>query len=115
MDARGLFIQIQRLLDIGDLDDGGAGGEVEGGGVGGEVCAFGEELVGGGGVDGAGEEIALAQMAAERAEEVELFGGLDAFGDDLEIEILAEHQDRLDDGAALVVLAQDIYERAVDL
>src|SRR3954469_19712271 len=62
-----------------------------------------------------GEQVALGAVAAEPAERVELAGGLDALGDRLEPQAARDVDDRADDRRVVLLLAQPVDERAVDL
>src|SRR5690606_22723254 len=67
-----------------------------------------------GGREGPGEEVALRVPAAELHELLDLLLGLDALGDDVEVEALRDGDDGLDDLVALPV-RQPGHERAIDL
>src|SRR2546422_3002438 len=60
-------------------------------------------------------EIALQEVAAAIPEELALHRGLDAFGDDLDLERVREGHDRRDDGALVLVPGHVGDEGAVDL
>src|SRR5437763_16989391 len=79
------------------------------------VCTRVEERLDAFPVNGTRKQIALARPASELAELVELCGGLDTFRDDIDAEVLAKHQNGLDDRAALGVLINHKDERPVDL
>src|SRR6476661_934187 len=66
-------------------------------------------------VHGTGQEVALAELAAQLLEERELLAGLDAFGDHLLGERLPELEDRLHDLVPLAVALHVLDEGAVDL
>ena len=61
------------------------------------------------------EEKALAELAADRAQPVELLGLLDAFGDGLEPERVRQAHDRGGDRGAVGASTDALDERAVDL
>ena len=61
------------------------------------------------------EEVALAELAADRGQPVELFGLLDPFGDRLEPERVRQAHDRGGDRAAVGPSTDAGYERPVDL
>src|SRR3984893_497203 len=63
---------------------------------------------------GPGEVIALAEVATELAQRLELPAGLDAFGRHREAERVREGDDGLDDRRVLGVLAEAVNERLVD-
>src|ERR1700687_1252041 len=62
-----------------------------------------------------GEQVTLRPRAAQAAQRRDLLLGLDALGDDLDAEPLAEHEDGLDDLDLAVVGGHRLYERAIDL
>src|SRR5664279_5216984 len=74
-----------------------------------------DELVEGVDGEGAGEEVALAAVARLAPDVVELAGVLDAFGERLDAESLAELDEGVDDGAGLGVSGDVTHERPVDL
>src|SRR5262249_27458757 len=67
------------------------------------------------GLGGPSEKVTLDQIAARGGEERELLGRLDALGDDLEAEVMAERDDRAGDQRALAIDVDLVDERAVDL
>ena len=58
---------------------------------------------------------ALVLVAAQHLQELELLGGFDAFGDDLEIERVAERDDRAHDRGVVIAGGHFADEGAVDL
>jgi hypothetical protein len=74
-----------------------------------------EERLGGGGVQRPREQEALSTVAVLRPEQRELVLHLDALGEGLERERLAELHERVDQRLALLVVLQSRDERSVDL
>src|SRR4051794_10644841 len=62
-----------------------------------------------------GEEVALRALAAEALERLELLDGLDALGDRAEAEAVGDVDDRRDDRGVVLLGAEPVDERAVDL
>ena len=61
-----------------------------------------------------GEEIALTGIAVVAAQEVELFGGFDALGDDLELQLVG-HRDDGGSNFAIVAIDRDVVDKtAID-
>src|SRR5207244_10754455 len=75
----------------------------------------GDEAAGAVRAHGAREEEALAELAAELLEERQLRAGLDALGEHLLVERLAELEDGAHDLAAVALARHAVDERAVDL
>src|SRR3954469_20921396 len=69
----------------------------------------------GGAVDGALVKVALRLVAAQRGEQRRLLRRLDALGDDLEAEVVAELDDHLRDARALAAGRELVDEAPVDL
>src|SRR5207249_5160840 len=74
-----------------------------------------QELLGGGRIERPGEEVALALLAPETPELIELLRRLDPFGHHAHVETPGERDDRPHDLEALVLEAQAGDEGAVDL
>src|SRR4051794_41729764 len=62
-----------------------------------------------------GEQVALRAMAAEALEGLQLLDGLDALGDRAEAEAVGDVDDRTDDRRVVLLGAEAVDERAVDL
>ena len=80
----------------------------------------GREVVGGEVADHLGgqrvaEQVALREVAAERAQRLELRRRLEPFGDRGQLERVREADDRLDDARVLRLAAEAVDEAAVDL
>ena len=58
--------------------------------------------------------VTLREIAAVPSEEVELFGGLDAFCRDFETEVVRHRDDRRDDGRVVAIVDDVVDERLVD-
>src|SRR6185369_4800410 len=61
------------------------------------------------------EEVALAELAAKRAQRSQLVDSLDPFRDDLQSECLGELDDRPDEHRAFAVCPEAVDERSIDL
>ena len=61
------------------------------------------------------EQVALHFIAPRLAQEVELLGGLDAFGHHAQVQLVAERDDRLHDHGVVGIGGQIDDERTVDL
>ena len=78
------------------------------------VLAF-EQGVHGCGAEGSGEEVALAELAAELTQSGQLLGCLDSFSDNLQTERLAEGEDPSGQGGVLGAPGHAGDKGAVDL
>jgi hypothetical protein len=74
-----------------------------------------EQGVNGCGAEGPGEEVALAELAAELAQGGQLLGCLDAFGDRLQTECLGKGEDPPGKGGVLGAPGHAGDKGAVDL
>src|SRR5690349_4891978 len=98
----------------------GAGTAAYRNGAGDRVVLPGGEVVGRAFADHVGgqrvaEQVALREVAAERAQRLELRRRLQALGHRRQLERVREPDDRLDDARVLVVAAETVDERAIDL
>src|SRR3990172_6911993 len=81
----------------------------------GEACVRGEGGDGVGRRHGPREQVALDQLAVERAQDRELLGRFHAFGDHLELQVAGQVDDGAHDGRVLAPAADRAHEGAVDL
>lgn len=74
-----------------------------------------KQALGGVGIDGRSEEVALGKIAAEAAEVIELRGFFDPLGDDLAVQFASESENEVDDVLAGAIGLHVGHERAVNL